>query len=85
MTTMATKSPVVAEILALASPLSPVDKAEAIEQLTALLKQELTTSGPKPRRSSYGALAHLGPAPSAEEIDEARREAWANFATGDDY
>lgn len=32
-----------------------------------------------PGRSIYGALAEFGPAPSAEEIDEARREAWAKF------
>jgi hypothetical protein len=34
-------------------------------------------------RSLLGALADLGPAPSAEEIDEARREAWANFPRDD--
>jgi hypothetical protein len=33
----------------------------------------------KPYRSLWGAMKHLGPAPSAEDIDEARREAWANF------
>lgn len=32
-----------------------------------------------PGRSIYGILADLGPAPSAEEIDEARREAWAKW------
>lgn len=31
-------------------------------------------------RSSYGALKHLGPAPSAEDIDQVRQEMWANFA-----
>ena len=33
--------------------------------------------------SLWGALAHLGPAPSAEEIDEARREMWGNFPRED--
>jgi hypothetical protein len=28
-------------------------------------------------------LADLGPAPTAEEIDEARHEAWANFPRDD--
>jgi predicted acetyltransferase len=37
----------------------------------------------QPRRSLYGALAHLEPAPSAEEIDQARTEAWANFPRDD--
>ena len=32
-----------------------------------------------PGRSIYGTLAEFGPAPSAEEIDEARREAWAKW------
>lgn len=33
----------------------------------------------KPTKSCLGALAHLGPAPSAEEIDENRAEMFANF------
>jgi len=33
----------------------------------------------KPTKSCLGALAHLGPAPSAEEIDESRSEMFANF------
>ena len=37
----------------------------------------------RPLRSLYGALADLGPAPSAEEIDEMRREAWASWSTDD--
>jgi hypothetical protein len=35
------------------------------------------------KSSLWGALAHLGPAPSAEEINEARREMWANFPRED--
>lgn len=31
---------------------------------------------PTSKRSLLGALAHLGPAPSAEDIDEVRREVW---------
>ncbi|MCE7983364.1 MAG: GNAT family N-acetyltransferase [Caldilinea sp. CFX5] len=37
----------------------------------------------QPRRSLSGALAPLGPAPSAAEIDQARTEAWANFPRED--
>jgi hypothetical protein len=36
-----------------------------------------------PKRSLRGALADLGPAPSAEDIDEVRREMWANFPRDD--
>jgi hypothetical protein len=34
-------------------------------------------------RSFIGLCADLGPAPSAEEIDEARREMWAGFPRDD--
>ncbi len=32
----------------------------------------------KPLKSAYGILAKYGPGPSAEEIDEVRREMWRN-------
>ena len=34
----------------------------------------------KPKKSAYGLLAHHGPGPSAEEIDENRREMFRGFA-----
>ncbi len=34
----------------------------------------------KPRKSAYGLLARFGPGPSAEEIDENRREMFRGFA-----
>jgi hypothetical protein len=34
----------------------------------------------KPLKTGYGMLAKYGPAPSAEEIDENRREMFGNFA-----
>jgi CopG-like RHH_1 or ribbon-helix-helix domain, RHH_5 len=34
----------------------------------------------KPRKSAYGLLAKYGPGPSAEEIDENRREMLRGFA-----
>jgi hypothetical protein len=37
----------------------------------------------RPKRSSYGVLAKYGPAPSAEEIDENRRDMFRNFARDD--
>jgi hypothetical protein len=45
------------------------------------LREELAASESAPKHtSSYGALKHLGPAPSVEDIDEVRREMWAGFA-----
>jgi len=37
----------------------------------------------KPKKSSLGALKHLGSAPSAEDITEVRTEMFANFARDD--
>ena len=36
-----------------------------------------------PRKTSWGMLADLGPAPSAEDIDEMRREVWGKFPRED--
>jgi plasmid stability protein len=33
----------------------------------------------RPFKTSFGALAHLGPGPSAEEIDQNRAEMFRNF------
>lgn len=64
--------------------LTPRDKLRLIEELAREVLQDYPSSGaPTPHPSLWGALAHLGPAPSAEEIDEARREAWANFPRED--
>ncbi len=71
------------EVVTLASQLSPEDKVLLIERMASLLKRDFPLPTPKPKRSLFGILAHLGPAPSAEEIDEARREAWANFPRED--
>ena len=53
--------------------LTPEEQRRLIHELTMP-----TEPVPTPRRSLRGALADLGPGPSAEEIDEARREVWAN-------
>jgi hypothetical protein len=66
-------------VLREAEALSPEEQ----QRLADTLLKKLAGQTPAPRRSSYGVLAHLGPAPSAEEIDEARREAWANFPRDD--
>jgi hypothetical protein len=35
---------------------------------------------PKPKKSAFGLLAQYGPGPSAEEIDENRKEMFRGFA-----
>ena len=71
------------EVLELAQQLSTVDKIRLIEQVAPQIERELTAEPPTPKRSLLGTVADLGPAPSAQDIDEARREAWANFPRDD--
>ena len=71
------------EVMELALRLSAVDKARLVERMASELERDLSAPRPAPRRSLYGLWADLGPAPSAEEIDQARREAWANFPRED--
>lgn len=60
------------------------ERLRLVERLVATVEQELEQEQtPKPRRSLLGLLADLGPAPSAEDIDEARREMWKNFPRED--
>jgi hypothetical protein len=71
------------EALDLVKQLSPLDKARLIERIVPDIERELATAQPAPRKSLWGLCADLGPAPSAEEIDQARREEWANFPRED--
>jgi|GEM_PF-640395 len=70
-------------VLSLTRNMPAVYKAQLISDLATSLGKDLTVSVPGPRRSLRGICADLGPAPSAEEIDEARREAWSNFPRED--
>jgi hypothetical protein len=75
--------PALEDVVSLALQLSSLDKIRLMERIMPALEQALLAAPPAPSRSLYGALAHLGPAPSAEEIDEARREAWAKLGDED--
>lgn len=77
-----TDGPTVEVALHILRQLPPRDRLRVIAMALPEAERELPDR-PRPRNSLYGALAHLGPAPSAEEIDEARREAWANFPRDD--
>jgi hypothetical protein len=61
----------------LAMSLSPEEQLSLIGDLASKLQGKYKPPEKKPFPSLWGALAHLGPGPSAEEIDEARRECWA--------
>jgi hypothetical protein len=73
------------EVLALAMRLPPVQKVRLVEQLMTTLERELSSPMPKPQSLNTwrGLCADLGPAPSAEAIDQARRETWTNFPRDD--
>jgi len=71
------------EVLAMAAQLSAVDKVRLIEGLASHIEQDLREMRPMPVKSLLGLCADLGPAPSAEEIDAARREAWSGFPRED--
>lgn len=76
---MGAAAPRLQEVEAAALQLAPADRLRLIERLAASLFGMWVARREEPSRSTYGMCADLGPAPSAEEIDEARREAWANF------
>lgn len=71
------------EVIAQAKQLSPRDKARLIEHLAQSIESELAPVRPAPRKSLFGLCRDLGPAPSAEEIDEARSQEWASFPRED--
>lgn len=68
------------DVLEAARKLSQEEKAQLLDIIQRELKHERHTSAPQ---TFYGALADLGEAPSAEDIDEARKEMWGNFPRED--
>jgi hypothetical protein len=71
------------EVLELARQLSPVDKVRLIERVAPEVERALVSPLGRASRSLLGLLKDLGPAPSADEIDGARREAWTSFPRND--
>ncbi|NET60780.1 MAG: hypothetical protein F6K47_32995 [Symploca sp. SIO2E6] len=66
------------DVMELAKQLSPTDKKRLIEQLMFDMKLE-SQPVKQPRQSLWGICRDLGQAPSAEDIDSMRQEAWDNF------
>lgn len=73
------------QVITLARQLPPREKLRLIECLAREVEHDLRAElqTPRPRRSRLGLCADLGPAPSAAEIDEVRREMWASFPRDD--
>jgi hypothetical protein len=57
--------------------LLPLEKQQEALDFVEFLHQKIQVK--QPRKSSYGLLADLNISISKEEIDEVRREMWANF------
>ncbi len=72
------------DILAIVQNMPVLDRLKLIERLAATVQQELNQqeTKPIPKKSLLGIWSHLPPI-SEEDIDEARREAWANFPRDD--
>lgn len=83
---MSTAEMTIEQIMNLAQTLGPPEQANLISRLASAMEKNVagsTRKQPTPRRSLHGVLADFGPAPSAEDIDEARQEMWGNFPRDD--
>ncbi|MDJ0704421.1 MAG: hypothetical protein QNJ46_14145 [Leptolyngbyaceae cyanobacterium MO_188.B28] len=67
------------QVLLLANQLSVEDQLRLIERIAPQIQKSLATIHPKASRSLWGLCSDLGPAPSAEVIDQVRGEVWADF------
>lgn len=71
------------DVVEMAGRLSLLDKVRLIERITPEIERGLESTLPTPKRSLWGVCAHLGAAPSAEDINKTRGEVWANFPRED--
>jgi hypothetical protein len=71
------------EIVAAALRLSPIEKVRLVERVVSTLESDVAASEKKPLQTFEGALAHLGPGPTDEDIAEVRREMMKNFPRED--
>jgi hypothetical protein len=69
--------------LELVGNLSALEKVRLMERIAATLEDDLAQTSDQPLDTLYGIFADLGTAPSAADIDEARREMWGTFPRGD--
>jgi len=79
------------QVITLARQLSPLEKIRLIEQIAPEVERHMQQQStdqpdlaePQPIRSLLGLCADLGPAPSAEDIDDVRKEMWVDFPRED--
>jgi hypothetical protein len=68
------KTPTLDELIEYAKQLSAFDKLRLVEELIPDVKATIAQAPLAPLKSAHGALADLGTAPSAEDIEQSRRE-----------
>lgn len=71
------------EVLRLVRQLSPADRRRLIERVAPEVESDQPSRESRRDRSLLGLAKDLGPAPSEEEIDATRKEAWAGFPRED--
>ncbi len=71
------------QVWQLAQKLRPIDQARLMARLAPTVERVLAQTEPAIVRTTAqplrGLLADLGPAPSAQEIDEVQHEMWVSF------
>lgn len=71
------------DVVAAALQLSPLEKLRLVERVVSTLETDVMVSDKQPRKTFKGVLAHLGSAPSDEDIADVRREMMKNFPRED--
>jgi hypothetical protein len=71
------------EILERVTSMPLQTRVRFVERVQATVDRDLAEQDDTPKQSFYGIAADLGSAPSAEDIDDVRREVWANFPRED--
>jgi hypothetical protein len=77
------KAATLEQVVSLARQLPPVEKIRLIERMVPEIERDMLSQRLPRRKSLLGLCADLGPAPSAEDIVEIRREMWADFPRED--
>jgi hypothetical protein len=80
---MAVQAADLEQVVAMALSLKPVDKIRLIERVATTLETDIAPPAVGDLQSLYGILAQYGSAPSADEIDETRKDMLRNFPRED--
>ena len=77
------KAATLEQVVSLARQLPPLEKIRLIERMVPEIERDMLDQRPPRRKSLLDLCADLGSGPSVEDIDEIRREMWADFPRED--